>query len=122
MKNKLDAPGSSWDIPKWIVVIALIVAGIVANYTFREFAWSLRLAGWILLVCVAAGVALTTAKGRVVLKFGKEARIELRKVVWPNRQETTQSTVFVMSMVVATALLLWGVDSILMWGVSHLTG
>ena len=52
----------------------------------------------------------------------KEARIEIRKVVWPTRQETTQTTLIVVAVVLVMALLLWGLDSLLGWLVSLIVG
>ena len=54
--------------------------------------------------------------------FAKESKIELRKVVWPTSQETIQQTIIVVAVVVLTALFLWGIDSILLWGVRFFTG
>ncbi|MBP5143215.1 preprotein translocase subunit SecE, partial [Pseudomonas chlororaphis] len=52
----------------------------------------------------------------------KEARTEIRKVVWPTRQETTQTTLIVVAVVLVMALLLWGLDSLLGWLVSLIVG
>jgi preprotein translocase subunit SecE len=52
----------------------------------------------------------------------KEARGEIRKVVWPTRQETTQTTLIVVVVVLVMALLLWGLDSLLGWLVSMVVG
>ena len=60
--------------------------------------------------------------GQKVWVFAKQSRMELRKVVWPTRQETIQTTMIVVAMVVVMALVLWGVDSILTWAITWLTG
>ena len=49
-------------------------------------------------------------------------RIELRKTTWPTRQESLQTTLMIAVVVLISALLLWGLDSALLWGVKHLTG
>ena len=67
-------------------------------------------------------VAWQTFKGRTFLAFAKEARIEVRKVVWPTRQETTHTTLIVMVATVIMALILWGLDGILFRAVGFLTG
>ncbi len=113
---------SKFDLVKWFAVLALIVAGVAANYYYNQQALAIRLIGWIILAGVVAFIAAQTAKGRMALGFAKEARTELRKVVWPNRQETIQTTAIVIVMVIIVALFLWGVDSILLWAVSWLTG
>lgn len=112
--------GSS-DTLKWGLIILLTAAGVAANYYYIDFAWSLRLAGWIVLAIVLGAIALTTDKGRTTLIFAKEARVELRKIVWPTRQETVQSTAVVALMVLIMGLILWAVDSLLMWVVAHFT-
>ena len=48
--------------------------------------------------------------------------VELRKVVWPTRQETIQTTLIVVAMVVVAALILWGLDKVFFWLVAWLTG
>ena len=107
---------------KWLLVFGLLAIGIVANYYYRDVAWALRLTGWIVLCIAALGVAATTAKGQSVWSFGKEARMELRKVVWPSRQETVQSTFVVVALVFAMSILMWGVDSLLVWAFKWFAG
>lgn len=112
---------SKRDALLWGMVVFLTIVGIALNYHFTEVATPLKLAGWIVLVCVIAALAFNTAKGQALLIFAKEARIEMRKVVWPTRQETVQTTLVVVGMVVVMALLLWGVDSILLWAIGLIT-
>ncbi len=114
-KNKLDPL-------KWVVVIVLLTAGVVGNYYFAAQPAAIRMVGWIVVVIIAGFVALQTVQGSRVKHFAKESRTELRKVVWPTRQETVQTTMIVAAMVVATALVLWGIDSVLLWAISWLTG
>lgn len=106
----------------WIVTVTLVVSGIVANHFFGEVAWSLRLAGWIILSGVVIAIVAQTKEGRRLWAFSKEAKIELRKVIWPTRQETVQTTMLIAALVVVMSLLLWGLDSILMWVIGWLTG
>lgn len=106
----------------WILVIALLVAGIGAYYYFNQVAWALRAAAGLVLICVLAAIALQTTQGQSLWRFAKAARMELRKVIWPTRQETVQTTMLVVAMVVIMALILWVVDSGLMWLVNWFTG
>ncbi|MGB0221597.1 preprotein translocase subunit SecE [Sinimarinibacterium flocculans] len=71
---------------------------------------------------VALGVAYQTAAGRSLWGYVVGSRIELRKVVWPTRQESVQATLMIAVVVLIMALLLWGLDSLLLWGVETLTG
>lgn len=114
--------GTSWDLFKWGFIVLLIVASLWANYHFSQVEWALRLAAWIVLSCAILAVASQTSFGRKSWLFIKQARGELRKVVWPTRQETVQTAFIVIGMVVLTSLILWGIDSILLWIVELLTG
>ncbi|WP_371358307.1 preprotein translocase subunit SecE, partial [Salmonella sp. E393-2] len=81
-----------------------------------------RVLGILVLAVIAAFLALQTAKGQAFFSPAKEARVEIRKVVWPSRQETTQTTLIVVAVVLVMALLLWGLDSLLGWLVSMIVG
>jgi preprotein translocase subunit SecE len=111
-----------YDGLKWTVVFLLLIGGIVANTHFDQVAWALRAAVGIVLVVLALLVAFQTAKGQVAWAFMKGARLELRKVVWPTRQETIQTTLVVVAMVVIAALILWGIDTLFFWLVGWVTG
>ena len=74
------------------------------------------------MVSVVLGVALQTEKGAWAWNLAKEARVEIRKVVWPTTQETTQTTLIVVGVVIVVALILWGLDSSLSWGVRGIIG
>jgi preprotein translocase subunit SecE len=113
---------STTDKIKWLVIFLLIAGGVTANQYYSEQAFSLRLIGWLVLAAVLVGIAASTAKGKVARSFIGEARIELRKVVWPTRQETIQTTFIVMIMVLIVALFLWGVDSLLLVIMRSLVG
>jgi preprotein translocase subunit SecE len=63
-----------------------------------------------------------TAQGKAVIAFSKDARLELRKVVWPSRPETTQTTLMVIVLVIVMSLILWGIDTFLMWAIGWMTG
>jgi preprotein translocase subunit SecE len=107
---------------KWAVILVLVAAGIVANSYFVNQPVALRLVGWVVLLAIAAFIAFQTSQGQQVWAFLQEARIEMRKVIWPTRQETVQTTLVVIAMVGIASLFLWGVDSLLLWLVGLLTG
>ena len=113
---------TSFEWFKWLVVVVLLVGGIVANYYYSAYPWPLRLLAWMVLMGVVLAVALQTLQGKQALVFARESRIELRKVFWPTSQETIQTTLFVGAMVVILALILWGLDGVLMWLIGWLTG
>jgi preprotein translocase subunit SecE len=64
--------------------------------------------------------AYMTTVGKKLFEFAQEAKTEMLKVVWPNRQETIQTTTIVMVMVGVTGFILWGIDSIMMWAIARL--
>jgi preprotein translocase subunit SecE len=113
---------SRFDTIKWIFVLALVAAGVVGNSIYSDQSLLYRTLALVALAAVALFVALQTAKGRGYAVSFKEARKEIRKVVWPNRQETTQTTLIVVVVVLIMALVLGGLDSLLSWAVSSLIG
>ena len=122
MNAKVESPGSRLDAVKWIAAIVLLAAGVVASTYYVAQPLVYHVVGWLILGFIVLSIVFQTEKGRNTWAFLKEAQIELRKVVWPTRQETLQTTLVVILMVVVTALFLWGIDSVLLWLVSLLTG
>jgi preprotein translocase subunit SecE len=112
----------SFDSIKWGLVGVLFVAGIITNYYFQDIAGALRAIAWIMLVGVILGIAALTTKGRILAGFSKEARIELRKVVWPSREETVKTTILVIILVLIMGFLMWLIDSLLFKLIQFLTG
>jgi preprotein translocase subunit SecE len=118
MNIKAEAKDTRFDLVKWLVVAALVVVAVVGNQYYASEPILYRVLALLVLAVVAALVALQTSKGRSFFVLLKEARVEIRKVVWPTRQETTQTTLIVVAVVLVMALLLWGLDSLLGWLVS----
>jgi preprotein translocase subunit SecE len=112
--------GASFDSLKWTAIILLAVAALWANYHFIEQPLSIRLIGWLVLVCVLLAIASLTAKGKQGWAFILDAKAEMLKVVWPTRKETIQTTIAVIAMVTIMSLILWAVDSFLLWAISLL--
>jgi preprotein translocase subunit SecE len=110
------------DTVKWLVSIALLLGAVVGNYMYADLSVLVRAVGVVVAVAAALGLLATTEKGRTFMAFAKESRIEVRKVVWPTRQETTHTTFIVMLATVVMALILWGLDGILFRVVGFLTG
>ncbi|MBH3338244.1 preprotein translocase subunit SecE [Pseudomonas mendocina] len=122
MNVKAEAQDSRFDLVKWLVVAALVVVGVVGNQYFSAEPVLYRVLGLVVLGAAAAFVAFQTARGQAFAVLLKEARVEIRKVVWPTRQETTQTTLIVVAVVLVMALLLWGLDSLLGWLISLIVG
>lgn len=123
MNTQAEAQTSILDIVKQVFSVVLVVGGIAAFYYFAEQVQLIyRVLGLIVIVAAVLGMMLTTELGRSVWSFVQESKIEVRKVVWPTKDETTRTTLLVFAMVAVVALILWLLDMFLFWGVRLLTG
>jgi preprotein translocase subunit SecE len=112
----------SLDWLKWLVVVALLAGGVYGNWYYQDESLLVRVVALITLAIVSALIAVQTERGRGIWSLMKEARIEVRRVVWPTNQETTQTTLVVIVLVFIFALILWGLDSLLGWAISSIIG
>ncbi|MGH1463622.1 MAG: preprotein translocase subunit SecE [Neptuniibacter sp.] len=122
MNAKVNSEGSKLDALKWVIVIAIVAAGVVGNSIYSDQSLFYRVVALIVLALLAGLVSLQTAKGKAFFTLFKEAKQEIRKVVWPTRQETAQTTMIVVVVVLVVGLMLWGLDSLLSWLVSGAIG
>ncbi len=112
----------SLDSLKWGLVVLILAGAVFANYYFGEQSVLIRALGVVGAVIVAGLLAMQTVKGRNFVIFAKESRTEVRKVVWPTRQEAVQTTGIVLVATLFMSLVLWGLDSVLFWLVGVITG
>lgn len=122
MNSKPETQPSKFDTFKLLSAALILVAALGAFYYFADYLLVVRVAGLLVAVGAAAGIVLTTELGSNVLEFIQASRVELRKVVWPSRAETLQTTLAVILMVIVMGLFLWLLDTVLFWGVRLLTG
>jgi len=122
MNARAEAGATGLDTAKLVAAAVLLVAGIFGFYYFAAYSALLRVVGLLVIGGVAAAVALQTAQGRSLWQFAGDARTEVRKVVWPTRQETMQTTLVVIVMVLVLGIVLWLFDMILMGILRFLTG
>ncbi len=122
MNTKVVTETSSLDTVKLGVALAMLLAGVVAFQYYAEAPRLMRVGGMILDIVLAVALASQTDKGRMVVGFVRDAQIEVRKVVWPTRQETVQTTIVVMIVVVVFAFLLWMLDIFLGWAMQSVIG
>ncbi len=103
---------------------ALLLLGGMFAFYYYETQFNILVRTLILLGSFAASLAVAyqTVLGRSLWGYVSGSRTELRKVVWPSRQESLQATLMIAVVVLIMALLLWGLDSLLLWGVEILTG
>ena len=97
---------------KWVAAFLILIAGIVLNYRYVAISAAIRASVGILLVCVVLALLATTFQGVRVRYFLQAVRVELRKVVWPTRQETVRMTMIIIVIVIILSFVIWGVDSL----------
>ena len=120
MVTKTEQTTSAIDTFKLMTAVLVLIAGVVGFYYFEEESQLLRVLGMLGVAVIAFLIAATSQPGRRGLGFVRDARVEVRKVVWPTRQETLQTTIAVLFMVVLVAIMLWLFDMLLGWGVGKL--
>jgi len=106
----------------WVIISLIITVTIIVDRYFSNAAWGLRLIVWVVVCAILIPVAMKTKQGQRFWHFLKEARSEMRKVSWPTRPETTKTTLLIAGMVLITAIVMWGIDSILLFFIGWLTG
>jgi len=129
MNTQTEPATSVADIVKQVFSVVFVVAGVAAFYYFsadhsyfKEVRLLYRVLGLVVVVLMVLGMMLTTGLGRTVWSFVLESKQEVRKVVWPTRDETMRTTLLVFAMVFIVGLILWLLDMFLFWGVRLLTG
>ena len=129
MNTQAEPATSVADIVKQVFSVILVIAGIAAFYYFsadhsyfKEVRLLYRVLGLVAVMLMVLSMVLTTDLGRSVWSFALESRQEVRKVVWPTRDETVRTTLLVFAMVFIVGLILWLLDMFLFWGVRYLTG
>ncbi len=108
------------DVASWFGIVLITIAALVAT-NFGGLAGPLVAMVWIVWLVLTLILAYFTEKGKTCYTFAKESKVELEKVVWPSKQETTQTTLIVIIMVAITGVVLWGVDSGMTWAIGKVT-
>jgi preprotein translocase subunit SecE len=113
---------SAKDTALMTLSILVLLAGVVAFYWFDEDALPLRLGMVAGGLVVSGGLLWISWYGREFRQFAQAARVELRKVVWPSREDTVRTTIMVIAFAIAMGLFFWILDMILTWMIRLLTG
>lgn len=121
MSTNTENQGKALETVKWVLVAIILVGTVVGNNVFSEEHVLIRAVAIIVAALIAGVIALQTDKGRQALTFASESRTEVRKVVWPTRQEAIQTTLIVLAVTALMALVLWGLDGILVRLVAFIT-
>lgn len=122
MNAKSETGASAFDTVKLSLAVALLLGGIVGYYVFDEQSVLLRAAGVIVGVALALVVAMQSSQGRELWRFIQNSRVELRKVVWPTRNEVRNTTFAVIVFVVIMGVFFWILDFFLLKVTQMLTG
>ncbi|QKX16033.1 preprotein translocase subunit SecE [Microbulbifer sp. YPW1] len=122
MNAKVEAKTFRLDGLKWLVVVLLVGAAVAGNSYYAEIPLLYRVLAIVALCLAAVFVAVQTEKGNSFWNLLREAQNEVRRVVWPTRQEATQTTLIVVVFVLLMAVILWALDSGLGWAASKIIG
>jgi preprotein translocase subunit SecE len=129
MNTNVETETPVLDIIKKIFSALIVVAAVSAFYYFsvdhdsiKEIRLLFRVLGLVSVIIAVLGLMSTTNTGKFVLSFVLESKQEVRKVIWPTRDETMRTTLLVFAMVFIVGLILWVLDMFLFWGVRLLTG
>ncbi|CCE25029.1 preprotein translocase subunit SecE [Methylotuvimicrobium alcaliphilum] len=122
MSTQVESSASVGDVVKQVFSIVFVIAGLAGFYYFSEYSLLYRVLSLVVIVLIAMGLMLTTQVGQGFWAFALESKQEVRKVVWPTRQETMRTTLLVFAMVLVVGVILWLLDMFLFWGVRLLTG
>jgi len=124
MNSKVEAGKSSTaDIVLLLLALTVLVGGIVGFYYFENQAITpVRAIGLLAAVGIAAFISSRTDQGGKLFRFFKDADIERRKVVWPTRQETVQTTIMVLVVTVIVSIMLFLIDTVVGWAIRQLLG
>ncbi|ORE88994.1 preprotein translocase subunit SecE [Oceanococcus atlanticus] len=123
MSAQTETTGSALDTVLLWAAVAILAASIFGFYYFEpQFNALVRVAGMLVGGALAVVVALQSVPGKAAWLVVRESRTELRKVVWPTRPETIQTTAIILIVVLILGMLLWGIDSLLLLALEALTG
>ncbi|WP_432454749.1 MULTISPECIES: preprotein translocase subunit SecE [unclassified Agarivorans] len=122
MSTSTENQSGSLDGLKWALAALILIAAVVGNYLYTDISVLVRVLGVVIAAVAALAIASQTNKGKQAFVFAKESRMEVRKVIWPTRQEAIQTTMIVLAATAFMSLILWGLDAILVRLVAFVTG
>jgi len=122
MNTKSEATSYRLDSLKWLLVAALAVTAVVGNSHFSSEPLLYRVLALLAVGGVCILIALQTEKGANLWRLLRESLVEVRKVVWPSRQETNQTTLIVIAVVIVMGFILWLLDTFFGWIAAMIIG
>jgi len=122
MDTKVDSKPTIADTALLLLAVAILVGSIVAYYYFDDQSALLRSIGVLVAFILGVWVAFQSAQGRTLWAFIQGSRVELRKVVWPTREEAVQTTIVVLVFAAIMGTFFWLLDTFLFWFTRFITG
>ena len=122
MSTKAESGPGPLDTILLLLAAAVLVGGIAAYYVFEDESLPLRVAGVLVSLAIGTVIAMRSAQGQNLWRFIQGSRVEIRKVIWPTRQEALQTTLTVLVFALILGIFFWGLDFFLLWGTRVLTG
>ncbi|MCG8325204.1 MAG: preprotein translocase subunit SecE [Thiotrichales bacterium] len=122
MNSKVETVSGVQETIKLLAALLIILAAVVGFYVYTDESTLVRVLALLGATGVSIFIALQTQKGRNSWSYLQDTQLEVRKVVWPTRQETIQTTLLVILMVVIVAIFLWLLDMFLGWSIGSLMG
>jgi preprotein translocase subunit SecE len=122
MNAKAETEGGSLDNLKLWVGLLILAGAIFAFYHFEDQILVVRVLGLLAAAGVAIFIAAQSSTGKSIVGFISGAHSETRRVVWPSRAETMQTTLVVLIIVLLLGIALWLLDMFLLWAIQILTG
>lgn len=122
METREDTEPTLFDTAKLLLALVILVGSIFAYYYYSSESALLRVIGVLIAFIVAVWVAFQSVQGQTLWKFIQGSRVELRKVVWPTREETIQTTVVVLVFATIMGVFFWLLDLSLLWFTGFVTG
>jgi preprotein translocase subunit SecE len=105
-----------------IAAIGVLVMGMILFYYFSDIRLFYRVIGMIAVLILSGYIGYQSDFGKLVYSYVTDSKIELKKVTWPTKQETTQTTLGVIFVVIVVGILLWLFDMLLGWAIGTLYG
>jgi preprotein translocase subunit SecE len=122
MDAKVDSKPTIMDTVLLLTSVAILVGSIFAYYFYANESVLLRTIGVLIAFILAIWVAFQSAQGRTLWAFIQGSRVELRKVVWPTREEAIQTTMIVIVFAMIMGTFFWLLDIFLLWFTRFITG
>lgn len=121
--SSVDTEKSSFiDTVKLLIAAGVLLGGLYSYYYYLQVSLPLRVLMVLGGLLVGTAIAMTSFQGKQLFSFIQSSRIEIRKVVWPTNQETSQTTIAVFVFTLVMGIFFWGLDSFLLWLTRTLVG